>query len=304
MINNFPLLQTDSVSKFYGNYTALENVSLNIPEGSVFGLLGPNGAGKTSLIRIINQITLPDTGRIFFKGSPLSPKHIHQIGYLPEERGLYKKMEVGEQLIYLGQLKGLSKNQVYENCKYWVEKFEIGSWWKRKLDELSKGMQQKVQFIATVMHNPTLLILDEPFTGFDPINASLIRDEIIELNQKGVTIIFSTHRMESVEQMCDHIALIHKSHKILDGKVEDIIGKYKENMYEVTYEGDHELQASGYDIISRGMEGHYRTARIRLEEGVSPNKLLSNLIAEVEVHFFREELPSVHDIFIRAVKEY
>ncbi|MCE3260122.1 MAG: transporter ATP-binding protein, partial [Bacteroidetes bacterium] len=211
------ILQVNNVSKKYSNHVALNNVSLSVKEQSVFGLLGPNGAGKTSLIRIINQITGPDTGEILFKNEKLSPKHVEYIGYLPEERGLYKKMPVGEQALYLAQLKGLTKAEAKKRLLYWFEKFEMQNWWKKRIDELSNGMQQKVQFIVTILHEPQLLILDEPFSGFDPINAQLIKNEILELRKKGATIIFSTHNMGSVEELCDNIALIHKSEKILDG---------------------------------------------------------------------------------------
>ena len=213
------MIKIENIVKQYENHIALNDVSLTVPQGSVFGLLGPNGAGKTSLIRIVNQITAPDSGVVYFKGEKLKPEHISLIGYLPEERGLYKKMEIGEQILYLAQLKGLSKSESTKRAKYWFEKMEIESWWTKKVEELSKGMQQKVQFIATIIHEPELLILDEPFSGFDPVNADIIKNEFLELNKKGTTIIFSSHRMESVEQLCDHIALIDKSKKILEGKI-------------------------------------------------------------------------------------
>ena len=227
------ILEVKNVVKQYGEYTALNSVSLNVPEGSIYGLLGPNGAGKTSLIRIINQITLPDAGEIILNGESLNPNHISMIGYMPEERGLYKSMKVGEQCLYLAQLKGMSKQEAKKQLKYWFEKFEIETWWDKKLQELSKGMAQKVQFIVTVLHNPKLLILDEPFSGFDPVNANLIKDEIIELNKKGTSIIFSTHRMESVEEMCDYIALIHKSNKLIEGKLEDVKREFRTNTFQV-----------------------------------------------------------------------
>ena len=227
------LLEVKNVVKTYGDFTALNNVSLNIPKESVFGLLGPNGAGKTSLIRIINQITLPDSGLILLDGEALAPKHIAHIGYLPEERGLYKSMKVGEQALYLAQLKGMSKHEAKKRLKYWFEKFDIAAWWDKKIEELSKGMAQKVQFIVTVLHQPKLLIFDEPFSGFDPINAQLIAKEILQLRHEGATIIFSTHRMESVEEMCDEIALIDKSNKILDGKLDDIKRTFKTNTFQI-----------------------------------------------------------------------
>ena len=227
------LLSIDSVSKHFGDYKALNNVSVDIPKGSIFGLLGPNGAGKTTLIRIINQISIPDTGKVIFKGENLSQKHIRNIGYLPEERGLYKSMKVGEQALYLAQLKGMSRVDAKKQLKYWFDKFQIGEWWDKKIVELSKGMAQKVQFIVTVLHKPSLLIFDEPFSGFDPINANIIKDEILKLRDDGSTVIFSTHRMESVEELCDHIALIHKSNKVLDGNLNDIKRQYKTNTFEV-----------------------------------------------------------------------
>src|SRR6185312_7091269 len=231
------MLSIRNIVKQYAGHRALDDVSLEIKSGQVFGLLGPNGAGKTSLIRIINQITAPDSGEVFFNGEKLNQSHINQIGYLPEERGLYKKMEIGEQMIYLARLKGLSRNEAIRRLKYWFEKMEIQSWWNKKIEELSKGMQQKAQFIATVLHEPQLIILDEPFTGFDPVNAEIIKNEILELNRKGSTIIFSTHRMESVEVLCESIALLNLSHKILDGKVKDIKNKYRNGTYVLEYEG-------------------------------------------------------------------
>ena len=227
------LLEIKNVVKKYGDFTALNDVSLSVPKGSVFGLLGPNGAGKTSLIRIINQITLPDSGAILLDGRPLEPNDVEHIGYLPEERGLYKSMKVGEQALYLAQLKGLSKSEAKKRLKYWFDKFDIGAWWDKKIEELSKGMAQKVQFIVTVLHQPKLLIFDEPFSGFDPINAQLIAKEILQLRDEGATIIFSTHRMESVEEMCDYIALIDKSNKIIDGKLDDIKRQFRTNTFQV-----------------------------------------------------------------------
>ncbi|MBI3232987.1 MAG: ABC transporter ATP-binding protein [Bacteroidetes bacterium] len=298
-----PIVSIQHVSKFYANHTALNDISLEIPQGTIYGLLGPNGAGKTSLIRIINQITGADLGSVYYKNQLIGPEHISKIGYLPEERGLYKKMEVGEQLLYLGQLKGLSRSQVLERAKKWMIKFEIENWWGKKLEELSKGMQQKVQFISTILHEPELIILDEPFTGFDPINANLIKDEILALKNNGATIIFSTHRMESVEQMCDNIALINHSQKMLDGKLSDIIDDYKENIYEVEYIADNELKDIGYEIVESGSKDRFKMAKIRLAKEVSPNKLLSDLISKVEVHIFKEILPTVNDIFIKIVQK-
>jgi ABC-2 type transport system ATP-binding protein len=247
------MLKIENIVKQYENHIALNDVSLTVPQGSVFGLLGPNGAGKTSLIRIVNQITAPDSGVVYFKGEKLKPEHISLIGYLPEERGLYKKMEIGEQILYLAQLKGLTKSESIKRAKYWFEKMEIESWWTKKVEELSKGMQQKVQFIATIIHEPELLILDEPFSGFDPVNADIIKNEFLELNKKGTTIIFSSHRMESVEQLCDHIALIDKSKKILEGKVVDIRNQYKNNTYRVIIrkgKTDEEIRSAEMNVIS------------------------------------------------------
>ena len=227
------ILEVNNVVKQYGDYTALNQVSLTVPKGSIYGLLGPNGAGKTSLIRIINQITMPDAGEIILDGEKLDPKHVSFIGYMPEERGLYKSMKVGEQCLYLAQLKGLSKHDAKKQLEYWFEKLEIKGWWNKKIQELSKGMAQKIQFVVTVLHQPKLLILDEPFSGFDPVNANLIKDEILELNKKGTSIIFSTHRMESVEEMCDYIALIHKSNKLIEGKLTDVKKQFRTNNYEI-----------------------------------------------------------------------
>ena len=221
------LLVTNSVSKYFGDFCALNSVSIAVPKGCIFGLLGPNGAGNTTLIRIINQITIPDSGSVFLDGEPLQPHHIQNIGYLPEERGLYKSMKVGEQALYLAQLKGMQKSEAKKRLNYWFEKLEIGDWWNKKIQELSKGMAQKIQFVVTVLHRPKLLIFDEPFSGFDPINANMIKDEILQLRDEGATVIFSTHRMESVEELCDHIALIHESNKILDGKLNDIKRQFK-----------------------------------------------------------------------------
>ena len=225
------LLTVDTVSKNFGNFTALNGVSVAVPEGSIFGLLGPNGAGKTTLIRIINQITIPDSGNVTLDGEALQPKHIADIGYMPEERGLYKSMKVGEQVLYLAQLKGLSKTEAKKRAKYWFDKLDIGAWWGKKIQELSKGQAQKIQFVVTVMHHPKLLIFDEPFSGFDPVNANIIKREILELKEKGATILFSTHRMESVEELCDYMALINKSNKLLDGKVSEIKKEYKISYY-------------------------------------------------------------------------
>ncbi|HQV01230.1 MAG TPA: ATP-binding cassette domain-containing protein, partial [Bacteroidia bacterium] len=287
------------------NHQALSDVSIEVESGAVFGLLGPNGAGKTSLIRIINQITGPDTGQILLNGETLQPAHIAQIGYLPEERGLYKKMEVGEQALYLAQLKGMSRIDAMRELKFWFEKFEMTGWWKKKIEELSKGMAQKVQFITTVVHKPKLLILDEPFTGFDPINANLIKDELLELKSKGVTTILSTHRMESVEELCTHIALINKSYKVLDGSVKDIRKKYKSNIYEITYQGNQVSLANSlwgnFELLSNQPIEDGMLARIKLLDDTKPNHLLGQLIQNIEIVSFKEHVPGMNEIFIECV---
>ncbi len=301
------ILNIENITKNYAAHTALNDVSLVIPEQSVFGLLGPNGAGKTSLIRIINQITAPDKGRVLFNGQLLEPKHTEMIGYMPEERGLYKKMEVGEQALYLAQLKGLSRRDATVKLRYWFEKFELQSWWKKKVEELSKGMQQKIQFIVTIIHEPKLLIMDEPFSGFDPINALLIRDEMLELKARGATIILSTHRMESVESLCTHIALINKSKKILDGSVKDIRKQYKSNVYEVVYEGHNIGFANalwtGYELQSTQEEDGMMKAKVKLLNNNSVNDLLVALLPHVKLHSFTEVVPGMEDIFIMKVNE-
>ncbi|MGB1043209.1 MAG: ABC transporter ATP-binding protein [Tenacibaculum sp.] len=304
------LLEINNVVKRYGDFTALNDVSIQIPKGSVFGLLGPNGAGKTSLIRIINQITMPDAGEIILDGEKLAPNHIEHIGYLPEERGLYKSMKVGEQALYLAQLKGLSKSEAKKRLKYWFEKFDISAWWGKKIEELSKGMAQKVQFIVTVLHQPKLLIFDEPFSGFDPINAQLIAKEILQLRDEGATIIFSTHRMESVEEMCDYIALINKSNKILDGKLDDIKRQYRTNTFqvgintsntaEVTQQLKENFKVSNADFktLNEGLK-----LNVTLSEGKTSNDLLSFLNTKGQVNHFVELVPSANDIFIQTVNK-
>ncbi|GAA0726396.1 ABC transporter ATP-binding protein [Aquimarina litoralis] len=304
------LLEVQEASKRFGDFIALNNVSVTVPKGSIFGLLGPNGAGKTTLIRIINQITLPDTGKVFLDGDPLQSHHIKDIGYLPEERGLYKSMKVGEQALYLAQLKGLSKKEAKERLKYWFDKFDISHWWNKKIQELSKGMAQKVQFIVTVLHRPKLLIFDEPFSGFDPINANVIKDEILQLRDEGATVIFSTHRMESVEELCDHIALIHKSNKILEGKVSDIKKAYKSNTFEVGLLSDNMLE------LEKTLQNKFNTEpadfkaideqlklKISLDKQVAPNELLSFLTEKAQVVRFNEVIPSVNEIFIKTITE-
>lgn len=301
------MLKVEHIVKQYANHRALNDVSFEVPQGCVFGLLGPNGAGKTTLIRIINQITGPDEGKVFLNGEPLAPHHVHTIGYLPEERGLYKKMKVGEQALYLARLKGMTKNEALHRLKYWFDKFNIGDWWHKKVEELSKGMAQKVQFITTVMHEPRLLILDEPFSGFDPINANLIKAEILELKEKGTTIILSTHNMGSVEEICDHIALINKSRKVLSGPVGEVRSRYKENMYEVLLHGNMIGFANAlwtdFEMVDNQPDGEAVRCKIRLLNNRTLNDLLGVAIQHSEVMEVRELIPSMNDIFIKVVNE-
>ncbi|MET4106893.1 ABC transporter ATP-binding protein [Hymenobacter sp. UYP22] len=301
-----PILEVRDVRKYYAAHTALDGVSLSVPDGSIFGLLGPNGAGKTSLIRIITQITGADAGEVLFRGEKLNPSHIGRIGYLPEERGLYKKMKVGEQLMYLAQLKGIHKDEARLKIKNWLERFDIKSWADKNIEDLSKGMQQKVQFIATVVHEPELVILDEPFSGFDPINANLLKDEILAMRDRGASIIFSTHRMESVEEMCDHIALINRSKKVLDGPVRQVRDAYRTQTYEVEGMGRPMIIHPDFEVVKHQERenGHFYDI-IKLHAGTTPNDLLRYLIGpgNVEVHAFREMIPSINDIFIRRVRE-
>lgn len=296
-----------NIDKSYANHKALDDVSISIEKQSIFGLLGPNGAGKTSLIRIINQITAPDKGKIYFQGKRLAPQHISKIGYLPEERGLYKKMKVGEQALYLAQLKGMSKSDAIKKLKEWFIKFEIEGWWDKKVEELSKGMAQKVQFITTVLHKPKLLILDEPFSGFDPINTNLIKQEILTLREKGATVIFSTHNMESVEEICDHIALINQSKKILDGKVEEIKNSYKSNIYEIEFAGNMIAFTNalfiGFELIESREHNKRIIAKVRALNNNSINQLLAAVINDVKVFSVNEHVPSMNDIFIQKVNE-
>lgn len=305
------LLVATNVFKKYGDYTALNNLSLEIPSGSIFGLLGPNGAGKTTFIRIINQITYPDKGNVYFNGEPLQPKHIAHIGYMPEERGLYKTMKVGEQALYLAQLKGLSKKEAKERLTYWFDRLEIGDWWNKKIQELSKGMAQKIQFVVTVLHQPKLLIFDEPFSGFDPINANIVKDEILFLKEQGATVIFSTHRMESVEELCNEIALIYKSNKILEGKLSDVKRSFRENKFEVALETlQPEVLKSELVEKFTVTEGDFATLGdelklvIQTPENTKPNELLLYLTQKASVTHFKETIPSMSDIFIKAVKSY
>jgi ABC-2 type transport system ATP-binding protein len=301
------ILAINHITKRYSNHVALNDVSITVPEKSVFGLLGPNGAGKTSLIRIINQITGPDSGEILFKGEKLNPAHVEKIGYLPEERGLYKKMSVGEQVLYLARLKGLSRTEAIKRLKIWFEKFEMQAWWKKKVEELSKGMQQKVQFIVTVIHEPELLILDEPFSGFDPINAQLIRNEILNIRKNGASIIFSTHNMGSVEELCDHIALINKSHKILDGSVKNIRQQYRSNVFKIAFKGNPigftNALWTGAEILEKHIEEEVNFFTLRCLHNTTPNQMLQAVLPVCEVISFNELIPNMNDIFIRKVNE-
>ena len=297
------VLEVRSVSKSYSHHKALDDVSLSVPEGEIFGLLGPNGAGKTSLIRIINQITMPDQGDILFKGNYLSNDHIKSIGYLPEERGLYKKMKVGEQALYLAQLKGLSTAEAKTALKEWFQKFDIEPWWDKTIEDLSKGMAQKVQFITTVLHRPKLLIFDEPFSGFDPINANIIKDEIIKLKEQGTSIIFSTHRMESVEELCDHIALIDKSKKILDGPVQQIKENFKQQIYEVDF------SSSNLDFLNalpepfKLINKNNQQVDIQILNQTPASDLIRFLLDKSDIKAFEEKIPTINEIFIRTVQE-
>jgi ABC-2 type transport system ATP-binding protein len=303
------ILEVENVVKQYGDYVALNKVSLTVPKGSIYGLLGPNGAGKTSLIRIINQITMPDSGTVTFDGELLKPQHVQYIGYLPEERGLYKSMKVGEQCLYLAQMKGLSKSEATAQLKYWFDRFEIQGWWNKKIQELSKGMAQKIQFVVCVLHKPKLLIFDEPFSGFDPVNANIIKDEILELKKQGSTIIFSTHRMESVEELCDDIALIHQSNKLIEGKLTDVKKQYRTNSFEVGILTDN-VEGLMYDITQKFTVGQtdFKSLndelKLKIELGnATPNELLHVLTQRGQVTHFMEKIPSVNDIFIQTVTD-
>ncbi|MFM2135525.1 MAG: hypothetical protein RL021_925 [Bacteroidota bacterium] len=299
------IIEVKNVTKRYSGHLALDSVSLAIPEGSVFGLLGPNGAGKTSLIRLITQITGPDEGVLLFRGETLSPRHLIRMGYLPEERGLYRKMEVGEQALYLARLKGLSRQDALKRLKFWFEKFSIQAWWNKKVEELSKGMAQKVQFITTVLHDPEFIILDEPFTGFDPINAELVKNELLELRLKGTTIVLSTHRMESVEELCSHIALINRAKVILDGSVKDIRHRFRTHAYRIRFSGEPSalVAAMGNSGTLLGMvpEEDVHHATVRLSASVSINDFLRSAIAVVSILGLEEVIPDMNDIFIQQV---
>ena len=299
------ILEANDIVKRYANHVALNKVSISIKENTIFGLLGPNGAGKTSFIRIINQITAPDEGTIFFNGEPLNKTHISQIGYLPEERGLYKKMKVGEQALYLAQLKGLSRHEALKRLKIWFEKFEIQTWWNRKVEELSKGMQQKVQFIVTIIHEPKFLIFDEPFSGFDPINVNLLKDEILQLKENGSTIIFSTHNMSSVEELCDDIALINKSEKILEGKVRDIKKTYRDNLFNIEIDTPNfdiqTVMPNDFKILNTEIIEEHTKIKVSLPKNTNSKDLLSVILPKCNIHAFNEILPTMNEIFISSV---
>ncbi|MFM7217216.1 MAG: ABC transporter ATP-binding protein [Bacteroidota bacterium] len=301
------IIDIQQVTKRYENHLALDRVTFGIPEGSVFGLLGPNGAGKTSLIRIFTKITAPDSGSVKYKGHPLSDIHLLDMGYLPEERGLYKKMEVGEQALYLARLKGLSRTDAIKRLKHWFEKFEIQSWWNKKIEELSKGMAQKVQFITTVVHDPSFIILDEPFTGFDPINAELIKNELIALRAKGVAIVLSTHRMESVEELCSHIALINRSKVILQGSVRQVREMHRTNTYEITFSGNpsslKEVVGRVGTVRSQDQDEFHPRMVVGLHAGFTTNDLLQAVLPAATIHGLREVVPSMSEIFIQKVSE-
>ena len=291
------LLSAENVVKKYGDYTALDKANISVPKSSIYGLLGPNGAGKTTLMRIINQITAPDSGKVLFEGKTLNKKHIKEIGYLPEERGLYKKMKVGEQALYLAQLKGMSYNEAIQKLRIWFERLEISSWWNKKVEELSKGMAQKIQFVVTVIHQPKLLIFDEPFSGFDPINASIIRDEIINLRNNGTTIIFSTHRMESVEEICDHIALINDSKTILEGPIEKIKNDFKDDSYEIILDTNHLTTSDSFNIVSN-LENRFN---IKINDSSEIRDILNFINKNHNIISFKKNLATIEDIFIKSV---
>ena len=300
-------IKASGVVKQFSNHLALDHVSIQVPESSIFGLLGPNGAGKTTLIRIINQITAPDEGEILFNGRPIRTEDVHQIGYLPEERGLYKKMKVGEQALYLVRLKGVTRSDAMRKLKFWFEKFEIQAWWDKKVEELSKGMQQKVQFIVTVLHEPKLLIFDEPFTGFDPINTNLIKNEILELRKNGSTILFSTHVMSSVEELCDHIALINRGNCILNGPIDEVRARYKPDTYKLLFKGNTNQLRSALnhqiDLTEEPGRGELNRFILQLKDGITMREMITRINQTVDIVSFEEMIPSMNDIFIRAVEE-
>lgn len=297
------LFEANNITKQYGSVLALDKVSISVPEQCIFGLLGPNGAGKTTLIRIINQITGPDSGELFLNGNRLKPDDVLKIGYLPEERGLYKKMKVGEQALYFAQLKGLTKNEAMKRLKYWFTKLDIVDWWGKKVEELSKGMQQKVQFVTTVLHEPKLLIFDEPFTGFDPVNTNLIKNEILFLRERGATIIFSTHNMSSVEELCDNITLIDKSKTILEGSVDQIRSQWAANEYDIVFAGDVSIEGNGqYKILNKQLENDKSIIRLKTITEMDTNDILKTAVKSGKVLSFNPALPSMNEIFIRVVE--
>jgi ABC-2 type transport system ATP-binding protein len=303
-MGNQNFLEAHNIVKKFVNHTALDDVSVNVKQGRIFGLLGPNGAGKTTLIRIINHITAPDSGEVFFDGRPMVAEDVYKIGYLPEERGLYKKMKVGEQAIYLARLKGLDKATATKRLRYWFEKFDISQWWNKKVEELSKGMQQKVQFITTVLHEPQLLILDEPFSGFDPVNAEMLKSEILALKEKGHTIIFSTHNMNSVEEICDDIALINRSHLVLEGCVDDVRRQFKSNLFYVEADSQKILPpVDGVEILSIEAEGDTTRYKLKKHQEMTNSELVSALAQKIEISTFKEFIPSMNEIFIKVVGE-
>jgi ABC-2 type transport system ATP-binding protein len=298
------LFEAKNVTKQYGDYRALDNVSISVPEQCIYGLLGPNGAGKTTLIRIINQITGPDSGELFLNGKKLMPDDVQLIGYLPEERGLYKKMKVGEQALYFAQLKGLEKAEAMKRLKYWFKKLDIIDWWGKKVEELSKGMQQKVQFVTTVLHEPKLLIFDEPFSGFDPLNTKIIKDEILFLRDRGATIIFSTHNMESVEELCDNITLIDKGKTILEGSVDEIRSKWAANEYDLVFEGDVKIDKNGhYNILDHKNDNNKSIIRLKTTSNIRSNDLIQSVIKSGNLISFNPALPSMNEIFIRVIED-
>lgn len=297
------LFEAKNVTKQYGDQLALDDVSISVPEQCIYGLLGPNGAGKTTLIRIINQITGPDTGELFLNGRKLKPDDVQLIGYLPEERGLYKKMKVGEQALYFAQLKGLSKAEAMKRLKYWFKKLDIIDWWGKKVEELSKGMQQKVQFVTTVLHEPKLIIFDEPFTGFDPVNTNTIKKEILFLRERGATIIFSTHNMESVEELCDNITLINKAKTILEGSVDEIRSRWAANEYDIVFDGDVKIEGNGnYNILNQEKDNSKSIIRLKTTSDISNNEILQTLMKSGKLISFNPALPSMNEIFIRVVE--
>lgn len=300
------VLKAENITKQYAGHKALDNVSISVPQGSIYGLLGPNGAGKTTLIRIINRITAPDSGCVYLNGKPMTTNDVYNIGYLPEERGLYKKMKVGEEALYFAQLKGMSKKAAMDRLKYWFKRFEIQGWWDKKVEELSKGMAQKVQFIVTVVHDPDLLILDEPFSGFDPINANLLKDEILELKRNGTTIILSTHNMSSVEEVCDNITLINKSRDILSGRVDEIRRTYGSGVYQIDFEGDKTALSTSLAGICQVIEvgdvnSQLKSLQVKIGLGEAPRSVISAANSLVSIHNFSETIPSMNDIFIQTV---